>query len=167
MHASTNNYLTTSKFNKIVNEDNMKNALDALDAQLLPNYTQIALKFGLQRTMLMRRHKGICDSRAQATSQYHKLLTDTQEEVLITQINKLTARGLPPTSHIVKNLAEEIVGREVNKNWTAHFVKRHSSRLKSLYLRNIDNLRMKSEYGPHIQHFFDLVIFNFSVIIFS
>jgi|HubBroStandDraft_2_1064218.scaffolds.fasta_scaffold751983_1 ATP-dependent protease Clp ATPase subunit len=151
----------------MVNEDNMKNALDALDAQLLPNYTQIALKFGLQRTTLMRRHKGICDSRAQATSQYHKLLTDTQEEVLITQINKLTARGLPPTSHIVKNLAEEIVGREVNKNWTAHFVKRHSSRLKSLYLRNIDNLRMKSEYGPHIQHFFDLVTFNFCIIVFS
>jgi hypothetical protein len=151
----------------MVNEDNMKNALDALDAQLLPNYTQIALKFGLQHTTLMRRHKGICDSRAQATSQYHKLLTDTQEEVLITQINKLTARGLPPTSHIVKNLAEEIVGREVNKNWTAHFVKRHSSRLKSLYLRNIDNLRMKSEYGPHIQHFFDLVTFNFCIIVFS
>ena len=151
----------------MVNEDNMKNALDALDAQLLPNYTQIALKFGLQRTTLMRRHKGICDSRAQATSQYHKLLTDTQEEVLITQINKLTARGLPPTSHIVKNLAEEIVGREVNKNWTAHFVKRHSSRLKSLYLRNIDNLRMKSEYGPHIQYFFDLVTFNFCIIVFS
>ena len=151
----------------MVNEDNMKNALDALDAQLLLNYTQIALKFGLQRTTLMRRHKGICDSRAQATSQYHKLLTDTQEEVLITQINKLTARGLPPTSHIVKNLAEEIVGREVNKNWTAHFVKRHSSRLKSLYLRNIDNLRMKSEYGPHIQHFFDLVTFNFCIIVFS
>ena len=151
----------------MVNEDNMKNALDALDAQLLPNYTQIALKFGLQRTTLMRRHKGICDSRVQATSQYHKLLTDTQEEVLITQINKLTARGLPPTSHIVKNLAEEIIGREVNKNWTAHFVKRHSSRLKSLYLRNIDNLRMKSEYGPHIQHFFDLVTFNFCIIVFS
>ena len=151
----------------MVNEEDMKKALDALNVQLLPNYAQVALKFGLQCTTLMRRHQGICTSRASATSQYHKHFTDTQEEVLITQINKLTARGLPPTSHIVKNFAEEIVGCEVNKNWTAHFVKRHSSRLKSLYLRNIDNLRMKSEYGPHIQHFFDLVIFNFSVIIFS
>jgi hypothetical protein len=45
----------------------------------------------------------------------------------------------------VKNLAEEIIGGEVNKNWTAYCVKRHNSYLKSLYLRNIDNLRMKSE----------------------
>ena len=96
-----------------------------------------------------------------ATSLYHKLLTDTQEEILITQINKLTIQGLPPTSHIVKNLAEEIVSHEVNKNWTAHFVKHHSSCFKSLYLHNIDNLQMRSEYGPHIQHFFDLVAFNF------
>jgi hypothetical protein len=161
MHASLNYYLTTSKFNKMVNEEDMEKALDELNAQLLPNYTQIALKFSLERTTLMRRHKGICASRMKATSLHHKLLTDTQEEILITQINKLTVRGLPPTSHIVKNLAEEIVGHEVNKNWTAHFVKRHSSRLKSLYLRNIDNLRMKSEYGLHLQHFFDLVAFHF------
>jgi hypothetical protein len=161
MHASLNYYLTTSKFNKMVNKEDMEKALDELNAQLLPNYTQITLKFGLEHTTLMRRHKGICVSRMKATSLYHKLLTDTQEEILITQINKLTVRGLSPTSHIVKNLAEEIVGHKVNKNWTAHFVKRHSSHLKSLYLRNIDNLRMKSEYGPHIQDFFDLVAFNF------
>ena len=74
----------------MVNEEDMKKALDALNAQLLPNYAQVALKFGLQRTTLMRRHQGICTSRASATSQYHKRLTDTQEEVLITQINKLT-----------------------------------------------------------------------------
>ena len=133
MHASLNYYLTTSKFNKMVNED-MEKALDELNAQLFPNYTQIALKFSLERTTLMRRHKGICASRMKAqmplclprmkaTSLHHKLLTDTHEEILITQINKLTVRGLPPTSHIVKNLVEEIVGHEVNKNWTAHFVK--------------------------------------------
>jgi len=148
----------------MVNEQDMKKALDALNAQLIPNYTQTGLKYGIDRITLMRRYKGLCTSRQEATSLYHKLLTDVQEELLIDQINKLTIRGLPPTSHIVRNLAEEIIGREVNKNWTAHFVKRHSSRLKSLYLRNIDNLRMKSEYGPHIQYFFDLVTFHFSII---
>jgi hypothetical protein len=157
MYASLNYYLTTSKFNKIVNEEDIEKALDELNAQLLPNYTQITLKFGLERTTLMRRHKGICASRMKVTSLHHKLLTDIQEKILITQINKLTVQGLPPTSHIVKNLAEEIVGHEVNKNWTAHFVKCHSSHLKSLYLCNIDNLRIKSEYGPYLQHFFMLV----------
>jgi hypothetical protein len=107
----------------MINEQDMEKALDALNAQLIPNYSQMAESFGIERTTLMCRHKGICTSMTEATSLYRKLLTNVQEEALIKQINKLTARGLPPTSHIVKNLVEEIIGREVNKNWTAHFVK--------------------------------------------
>jgi hypothetical protein len=61
----------------------MENALDALNAQLIPNYTQIGLKFGIDRTTLMRRYKGIFTSKAEATSIYYKLLTNTQEELLI------------------------------------------------------------------------------------
>jgi ATP-dependent protease Clp ATPase subunit len=148
MHTSQKLPLHTSKLNKMGNDEDMEKALDALNTQLVTNYSYIAKKFNVSRTQLMRRHKGICVSRSEATSIYHRLLTNTQEEALIEQINKLTARGLPPTSQIVKNLAEEIIGREVNKNWTAHFVQRHSSRLKSLYLRNIDNLRSKAKYGP-------------------
>lgn len=69
----------------------------------------------------------------------------------------MTDRGMPPTAQVVRNLAEEITGREVGKNWTSDFVKRHKSRLKSLYLSNIDNLRVKAEFGPYFQHFYDLV----------
>jgi hypothetical protein len=100
----------------MINEDDMEKALSALNAQLIPNYSQVAMKYSIHRTTLMRRHQGKTSSRAQATSLYHKLLTDTQEEALIDQINKLTVRGLPPTSYIVKNLAEEIIGQEINKN---------------------------------------------------
>jgi len=47
-----------------------------------------------------------------------------QEEVLIGHINMLTAQSIPPTSQIVKNLAEEIIsGKPVGKNWTSDFVK--------------------------------------------
>jgi hypothetical protein len=164
MHTPPKIIPPSSKFDKMVSEQDIEKAINALNAQLIPNYSQVARDFGIERTTLMRRYKGICASRQEATSLYHKLLTDTQEEALIDQINKLIVRGLPPTSQIVKNLAEEIIGGDVNKNWTAGFVQRHSTRLKSLYLRNIDNLRMKSEYGPHIQFFFDLVIFNFSIL---
>ena len=94
----------------------MEEALNALNAQLIPNYTQISEKFGIERTTLMRRYKGIYTSRVEATSMHRKLLTNTQEEALINQINKLIARGLPPTSHIVKNLIKEIIKRVVNKN---------------------------------------------------
>jgi hypothetical protein len=77
--------------------------------------------------------------------------------VLIHRINTLTDRGMPPTSHIVRNLTEEIRGGPLGKNWVGQFVKRHSIRLKSLYLRNIDNLRTSSEYAPMFQLFFSMV----------
>jgi len=92
-----------------------------------------------------------------ANSECRQRLTIQQEEVLIGHINKLTDRGIPPTSRIVRNLAEEIVGSSVGKNWTGEFVKRHKKRLKSLYLRNIDNLRTKAEYAPMFKYFYDLV----------
>ena len=64
---------------------------------------------------------------------------------------------MPPTSQIVKNLAEEVIGRSVRKNWTANFVRRHQGELRNLYLCNIDNLRVKGEYAPTYKLFFDLV----------
>ena len=141
-------------------------ALASLERQLVPNYSETAREFSVHRTTLMRRHKGISTSREQATSEHKKCLTNAEEEALISVINKLSIRGLPPTTQIVKNLAEEIIGQEVNKNWTAHFVHRYRGQLKSLYLRNIDSLRAKSEYGPLYKHFFEMVdFFLHSVII--
>ena len=62
-----------------------------------------------------------------------------------------------PTSQIVKNLVEEMRGKLVNKNWVGQFVKRHGIRLKSIYLRNIDNLRASAEYAPMFQLFFNVI----------
>jgi hypothetical protein len=96
-------------------------------------------------------------SQAEANSEYRQLLTNAQEEVLITHINCLTDRNIPPTSAIVKNMAEEIRGAEVNKNWTGGFILRHQECLKSTYLQNIDNKRASSEYEPMFKYFFELV----------
>ena len=65
---------------------------------------------------------------------------------------------MPPTSQMVKNFAEEIIQRTIGKNWAREFVKRHQSVLKSLYLHNIDNQRVKGEYPPTYKLFFTLVI---------
>ena len=65
---------------------------------------------------------------------------------------------MPPTSGIVHNLAEEINGGLISKNWTGDFVKRYKDRLKSLYLRNMDSQRVKSEYALIFNHFYDLVM---------
>ena len=73
------------------------------------------------------------------------------------QINRLTDRGIPPTTRMVRNFAEEIIQRPVGKNWVGEFVKRYDTKLKSIYLRNMDRDRMKSEYAPVFKYFYDLV----------
>jgi transcriptional regulator of acetoin/glycerol metabolism len=61
----------------MVNEQDIEEALNALNTQLIPNFTQISEKFGIERTTLIRRFKGLCTSRVEATSLHYKLLTNT------------------------------------------------------------------------------------------
>jgi hypothetical protein len=132
-------------------------ALADLASQLKPNYSATARKHSVERTTLAKRHRGQTLSIQGASSEYRQRLTYAQEEALIKQINRLTDRSIPPTSQMVRNLAEELAGSSVGKNWTSDFVRRHRDRLKSLYLRNMDQLRTKSEYAPLFKQFYDLV----------
>ena len=132
-------------------------ALDDLHRQEKPNIMGTAKKHGLVESTLRRRYQGKHLSKAAAASEYRQNLTFVQEETLISHINRLTDRGLPPTSRMVRNFAEEMIGRPIGKNWTGDFVKRYQGRLTSIYLRNIDNQRMKAEYAPLFKQFYDLV----------
>ena len=146
------------------NEQDMQKALDELRASSKPNISHIAEKYDLTRSTLSLRVRGITTSRAEFQSERHQCLTNAQERVLINQINRLTERGIPPTSQMVKNFAEEIIGRDVGKNWVSQFCRRHQSELKSLYLRNIENLRVKGEYGPTYRLFYHLVRCYFALL---
>jgi flagellar motor protein MotB len=139
-------------------EMQMQLALDACHAVDKPIFSAIAREFPpVNRQTLKRRFYGEQDSRANSNSTHRQNLTSEQEEQLILHINMLTNRGLPPTSQIVRNLAEEMIHRKVRKNWTGQFIQRHKDRLQSLYLRNINNMRTQAEYAPVIKLFFDLV----------
>jgi Tc5 transposase DNA-binding domain len=98
------------------------------------DYSLAARAHGCDHTAISRRVRGLTKTRKDINSFFHQCLTDNQEEVLIARINILTDRGMPPTSHIVRNLAEEIRGEPVGKNWTGQFIKRHNLQLKSAYL---------------------------------
>jgi hypothetical protein len=117
----------------------------------------IAKRYSLQHSTLSRYWYRITSSRAEATSEHYQRFTIAQEEVLIDQINKLTIRKIPPTSQFVRNITEEIINSSVGKNWTIQFIKRYNNRLISLYLRNIDNICIKSEYPPIFVLFYELV----------
>ena len=143
--------------NNSTNNAQIELAIADLNRQLKPNYDRTAKAYGLVTSTLRRRHKGITMSREAAKSEYWQNLTSAQEEVLIGRINYMTDRAIPPTPAFVKSLAEEIIQRPIGKNWVAEFVKRHQDRLKSVYLRNIDQKRVKSEYAPSYQLCYDLV----------
>ena len=141
-------------------------AVTAFQRGEFTDYSKAARHFKCDRTAVSKRIRGLTKTRKEATHFYYAALTIEQEEVLIRHINHLTDRGMPPTSSIVKNLAEEIRGREVGKNWVGQFVKRHKSRLKSQYLRNIDNIRVGAEYAPMFELFFAIVRYVLVVLVF-
>ena len=61
--------------------------------------------------------------------------------MLITYINRLTERGLPPTPQIVRNIAEEVAKTRLGIHWVTRFYQRYYNRLTSIYLRVIDHKR--------------------------
>ena|SRR5439155_19339536 len=100
----------------MTHEDRMRKALAELESSSKPNYSALARKYKLERTTLAKRAQGKTTSREEFQSARHQCLTNTQERVLINHINRLTKQGIPPTSQMVKNFAEEIIGHNIGKN---------------------------------------------------
>jgi len=69
--------------------DSIDAALAALDLQETPNYTVTAKKFGINRTTLSRRHRGITAARGTNPSSIALLLPE-QRKIFIGYINELT-----------------------------------------------------------------------------
>jgi Tc5 transposase DNA-binding domain len=141
----------------------IESALADLESQDSVNYAATARKWQIERTTLARRHKGQSTSRAAANSKYRQRLTNVQEETLLKHIESLTERYMPPTSQIVQNLAEEIAGSPVGKNWTSQFIKRHQKQITSVYLRSIDKSRVSAKSTSIFEEFYILILY-FTVI---
>ena len=152
-------YLLHYSMAKSTHNAQIELAIADLNQQEIPKIMGTAKKFNLVESTLRRRWKGKTVSQHTASSLYKQRLTLAQEEQLIQQINTLTDRGLTPTSRMVRNLVKKTIRESVGKNWTGDFVRRYKDRFKSLYLRNINSQRIKSEYIPLFKLFYDLVIF--------
>lgn len=66
--------------------------------------------------MLHQQFEGIQTSRREAHSIHNLNLSIEEKGQLIITIDKLTARGLPRTSQMVRNLAKEMISHTVGKN---------------------------------------------------
>ena len=98
------------------NINRIPEAIADLETQEVPDLTTIAEKYGVLRRTLENRWLGKTVSMEEAVSTYRQCLANTQERALVELINKLTIRKMPPTSAIIKNLAEEIRGSAIGKN---------------------------------------------------
>ena len=137
-------------------------AIADLESQKAPNVKATAEKYDVNQKTLENRWKGKSISMEECISAHRQCLTKSQEQALVQLINELTDRRMPPTTAVVKNLAEEILAEEirgcaVGKNWTASFVRRHNHKLKSLYLNCIDNKCAKGKFLPAYELFYKLV----------
>ncbi len=134
-------------------------AIAQLKQQDRPNIAAMARSHAVAESTLRDRWKGKSMSKRAAASEYRQRLTFAQEEALIQQINQLIDREISPTPRIIRNMAEELLEGSIGKNWTSDFIKRYQNQLKSVYLRNIDNHRIKSEYAPSYKQFYDLILY--------
>jgi Tc5 transposase DNA-binding domain len=142
-----------------VDETKLELALADLCQQLKPNFKGTAILHNVNRTTLRRRFLGHQQSILNSRSETSRRLSNDMEKILIDFINRLTEHSLPPTSQIVKNIAEELCNMSVGKNWVGQFTHRHKGQLHAGYLRSIDSKRLNAENEILIQKFYDQVSF--------
>jgi DNA invertase Pin-like site-specific DNA recombinase len=131
-------------------------ALADLALQDSPNYAMTARKYNINRSTLSRRHRGITVSIKEGR-QTTSILSNQEEKCLISYINKLTERGIPPTNAMIRVFAHNISGKEPGKNWSYRFVEAHQDILQSKFLQGADLDRKKADNAYQYQLYFDLV----------
>jgi hypothetical protein len=110
--------------------DDALESLKSLKPGEQPQFTQVANKYGCNRSTLSKRWRGVQGTMAQKVEN-SRLLNKTQEKELLLYIDGLTARGLPPTRQMVRNFTSNIAGKQAGKLWAERFIKRHDINLVS------------------------------------
>lgn len=131
-------------------------AIELLEPGESINYTFFANKYGVSRSTLSRRHRGVQRSRDHQYEE-QRILTNQQDKELIKYINKLTERGLFASHEMLRNFAKELTGKKPGKHWPGHFLKRHQDDLISTYTTAIDAARKRADSAYKYTLYFELL----------
>ena len=134
----------------------MEAALTELRSSSSLNIASAARKHGVTRSALSKRFHAKTSSPAQG-AESRRILNDKQEEELVSYIHHLCERCLPPTPKIVANIAQELCGRKLSKNWSSRFVARHKHRLDARYLNTVDLARHRADSRSNYEAYFAIV----------
>jgi hypothetical protein len=118
--------------------------------------SDVARKHRISRSALSKRIHAKTSSKARGYES-QRMLSDKQEEELVNYIHHLCERCLPPTPKIVANIAQELCGRRLSKNWPSRFVARHKHVLDARYLNTIDLARHKADSRSNYEAYFAIV----------
>jgi transcriptional regulator with XRE-family HTH domain len=119
-------------------------------------YTKIAERYGVNRSTLSRRHRGVQRSMEEYAINL-QLLTPHQEEELVKYIIKSTERGLPPTKEMIQNFARGVVKKEVGEGWFLRFVERHKDALITKWTAGMDRNRHQADSEHKYSLYFNLL----------
>lgn len=131
-------------------------ALHSLEPGEKANITLVAKAFGVNRSTLSRRFRAVTRSK-EAQYNDQRLLNNQQSKTLIEWINKLTERGLPPTTFMLVNFAQEISGKVPGKNWVHRWLKTHSDKVISRYSTGLDLDRKRADSAWKYALYFELL----------
>ena len=121
-----------------------------------PNLSAIATEFSVDRTKLWHRYRGTRGTMKEK-HENQSLLLYAQQDTLVSYINQLTERGLPPTPAMVGHFAEDICKHRPHKGWVLDFVRKHADVLMAGYLRPLDAARKKADSSLNYELYFTLL----------
>jgi uncharacterized protein YoaH (UPF0181 family) len=136
--------------------DAIKLALQDLRLSDKPNISATAKLYNVDRSTLSRRHRNVTNPKP-ICHEKEQLLSHQQEQDLVEYINKLTEKGLPPTTAMVRNFAEEIAGKRPGNSWSQRFCTRHTDVLSRGYLNTIDAQRKGADMRASYEYYFTLL----------
>ncbi|EED20806.1 conserved hypothetical protein [Talaromyces stipitatus ATCC 10500] len=120
------------------------------------NFTLVAKMYGVDRTTLSRRYRGVTGSK-EAHYDNQRLLNDHQSKKLIQWIEMLCEKGLPPTPYMIANFAHELTDSKPGKNWASRWLNKHPNALISRYSTGIDRNRKRAGCAWSYALYFELI----------
>ena len=121
-----------------------------------PNFTQISEEFDVKRTTL-RNHYNRSQLENPVAPDGRRHLSQTQEDVLLEQIDFLALRKIFYTPAVLRNMAAEITGQIPSSSWSRRFINRHHDRVRCLIVQGMEATRHTAEYKPTFDAYFDLL----------
>lgn len=131
-------------------------AVESLSLVETLNSTQIADEYGVGRSTLSRRARGV--TRAQNVRYSDdRLLNPQQSSELLEYINGLCKRDLPPSRQMIRNFATEIVGKIPGKKWVDRWIGYNNSKLATRWTSGIDAARKGADSAFKYNLYFELL----------